>query len=582
LRLVTLASDHPLVAAVRACKAHFVWAASFSAFLNLLYLGPTLYMLQVYDRVVPSRGGMTLLFLTVVLAFALGTLSALDAVRSRLFVRASMRLDRQLAGAILDATLARPREGGDVMTRQAMRDFDTLRQTLTGGALLSLFDAPWIPIYLLVCFLLNPLLGIVVLVGGALLLLITWRNEKATKGRLQRATEAANYAYVSQEQSAGGADVVRALGMRRAMVARHLAERSTAARLQAEASFATGGYMAVTRFVRLFLQSLALGVGAWLAIEGKLSAGSIFAASFLVARALAPLEAMLGAWKTLGQARVSWRSLHTLLQRPFSTVSTILPQPEGSLEVERLVVMKPRGEGAILQGVAFRLSPGEVVAVIGPSGAGKSTLLRTIAGAGGAYSGAIRFDGAEMGDYDLERLAQRIGYLPQETGLFSGTVKENIARFATSLGEDMAVVDEKVIAAAKTCGVHDMILRLQDGYDTMLSLGGRGLSAGQAQGVALARALYGAPKLLLLDEPNAHLDSEGEIRLLETLRQQKAQGVSALIVAHRTGILAAVDRLMVMRDGRIELYGPRDEVLARLSASNVTAHPNPPNRAQAS
>ena len=570
------------MAAVRSCRAHFVWAAAFSAMLNLLYLAPTLYMLQVYDRVVPARGGMTLLFLTLVLAFSLGTLSALDAVRSRLFVRASMRLDRQLAGAILDATLARPREGGDVMTRQAMRDFDTLRQTLTGGALLSLFDAPWIPIYLLVCFLLNPLLGLVVLIGGALLLLITWRNEHATKGRLQRATEAANYAYVSQEQSAGGADVVRALGMRRAMVARHLMERSTAATLQAEASFATGGYMAITRFVRLFLQSLALGIGAWLAIEGKLSAGSIFAASFLVARALAPLEAMLGAWKTLGQARVSWRSLHTLLQRPASTAVTILPQPEGSLEVERLVVMKPRGEGAILQGLAFKMSPGEVVAVIGPSGAGKSTLLRTVAGAGGPYSGAIRFDGAEMGDYDLERLAQRIGYLPQETALFSGTVKDNIARFSPYLGEDAAAVDEKVIAAAKACGVHEMILRLQDGYDTMLGLGGRGLSAGQAQGVALARALYGAPKLLLLDEPNAHLDSEGEMRLLETIRQQKSQGVAALIVAHRTGILAAVDRLMVMRDGRIELYGPRDEVLARLSASNVTPHPNPPNRAQAS
>jgi len=553
-----------------------VWAAVFSALLNLLYLAPTLYMLQVYDRVVPARGGMTLLFLTVVLAFALATLSALDAVRSRLFTRASMRLDRQMAGVILDATLAQPRQGGEVITRQAMRDFDTLRATLTGGALMSLFDAPWIPIYLLVCFLLNPLLGLVVLVGGAFLLMVTWRNERATKGRLQRATEAANYAYVSQEQSASGADVVRALGMRRAFVSRHLAERSAAARLQAEASFATGGYMAVTRFVRLFLQSLALGVGAWLAIEGKLSAGSIFAASFLVARALAPLEAMLGAWKGIGQARVAWRSLDTLLQRPAATDLTVLPQPEGSLEVERLVVMKPRGEGAILQGLAFRLAPGEVVAVIGPSGAGKSTLLRTIAGAGGPYAGAIRFDGAEMKDYDLERLAQRLGYLPQETGLFSGTVKENIARFATHLGEDPATVDEKVISAAKVCGVHDMILHLQDGYDTMLGLGGKGLSAGQAQGVALARALYGEPRLLLLDEPNAHLDSDGEVKLLETLRQQKAQGVSALIVAHRTGILAAVDRLMVMRDGRIELYGPRDEVLARLTSANVTAHPTSP------
>jgi ATP-binding cassette subfamily C protein len=279
---------------------------------------------------------------------------------------------------------------------------------------------------------------------------------------------------------------------------------------------------------------------------------------------------------------VAWRSLDALLQRPATAEVTLLPPPEGALDVERLVVMKPRGEGPILQGLGFRLAPGEVVAVIGPSGAGKSTLLRTVAGAGGAYSGAIRFDGAEMKDYDPERLAQRIGYLPQDTGLFSGSVKENIARLAPYLGEDAAAVDEKAIQAAKACGVHDMILRLQDGYDTVLGLGGRGLSAGQAQGVALARALYGEPRLLLLDEPNAHLDSDGEVRLLEALRQQKAKGVSALIVAHRTGVLAAVDRLMVMRDGRIELFGPRDEVLARLSASNVTSHPNTGPRAQAS
>jgi PrtD family type I secretion system ABC transporter len=566
-------SAGPLIAAFRSCRSHFAWAAGFSALLNLLYLAPTLYMLQVYDRVVPSRGQLTLVFLTLVLAFALATLSLLDAVRSRLFVRASVRLDRQLAGTILDATLARPREGGDVLTRQAMREFDTLRQTLTGGALMSLFDAPWIPIYLLVCFLLNPLLGLVVFVGGGLLLLVTWRNERATKARLRMASDAANYAYVSQEQSAGAADVVRALGMRRAMVSRHLHEREQAARLQAEASFATGGYMAVTRFVRLFLQSLALGIGAWLAIEGKLSAGAIFAASFLVARALAPLEGMLGAWKGIGQARTAWISLERLLAQPVSTALTTLPAPQGAIEVDRLVVPKPGGQGMILQGLGFRMAPGEVVAVIGPSGAGKSTLLRTVAGAGGVYSGAIRFDGAEMKDYDPERLAQSIGYMPQDTCLFSGTVKENIARFTTALGLDAQAIDDQVIAAAKACGVHDMILRLQDSYDTMLGLGGKGLSAGQAQGVALARALYGQPKMLLLDEPNAHLDSDGEGRLVDTIREQKARGCSVMIVAHRTGVLAAVDRLMVMRDGRIEMYGPRDEVMARLSSPQVKTHP---------
>ncbi len=321
MRVITQTAS-PLAAALKACRPPLVWAAIFSALLNLLYLAPTLYMLQVYDRVVPSRGQMTLVFLTAVLALSLATLAALDAVRARLLVRASIRLDRLLAGTILEATLQRQKGQGDVLTRQAMREFDTIRQTLTGSAALSLFDAPWIPIYILVCFLLNPLLGLVVLVGGALLLTITWRNERATKSALERASVAANYAYVSQEQSAGSADVIRALGMRRAMVERHLTERETAARLQAESSFATGGYMAVTRFLRLFLQSLALGVGAYLAIEGKISAGTIFAASFLVARALAPMEQVLGAWKTFGQARNAWRNLNGFLQTTPSVAIT--------------------------------------------------------------------------------------------------------------------------------------------------------------------------------------------------------------------------------------------------------------------
>lgn len=573
MKLLTVSQDSALKAAFASCKPHFLWAAGFSALLNLLYLAPTLYMLQVYDRVVPSRGHLTLVFLTLVLAFALATLSLLDAVRSRLFVRASMRLDRQLAGVILDSTLARPLGSGDVLTRQAMREFDILRQTLTGGALMSLFDAPWIPIYLLVCFLLNPLLGLVVLVGGGLLMAVTWRNEQVTKAGLQRASEAANYAYVSQEQSAGAADTVRALGMRQAMVTRHLAERESAGRLQAEASFATGGYMAVTRFVRLFLQSFALGMGAWLAIDGKLSAGAIFAASFLVARALAPLEGMLGAWKGLGQARNAWVTLDRLLQQSPSVALTILPPPQGALEVDRLVVMKPRGDGAILQGLRFQIPPGEVVAIIGPSGAGKSTLLRTLAGAGGLYSGAIRFDGAEMKDFDLERLAKQIGYLPQETTLFSGTVKENIARFSNYVEDDPVRVDDRVIEAAMACGAHEMILRLEEGYDTRLGWGGKGLSAGQAQRVAMARALFGQPRLLMLDEPNAHLDSDGEAILVDTIRKQKARGATVLVVAHRTGVLSAVDRLLVMREGHIDMFGPRDEVLARLASPQVKTHP---------
>jgi ATP-binding cassette subfamily C protein len=544
-------------------------AAGFSALLNLLYLAPTLYMLQIYDRVVPTRGVLTLGFITLVLLLSVGTLSLLDAVRSRLMVRASMRLDRQLAGAILDATLARPVLGRDVLTKQAMREFDILRQTVTGPAMLAVFDAPWTPFYILVCFLLHPWLGLVVFVGALILGGIAWLNEQATRRRLQSANEAANIAYVSQEQSAAGAEVVRALGMRGAMVQRHLHERENSARLQAEASFAGGGYLAATRFVRLSLQSVALGVGAWLAIEQKITPGAIFAASFLVARALAPVEQLLGAWRSVTQARGAWRTLNETLDRGAPDIAlTHLPPPTGALEAERLTVLTAARDAAILQQITFRVAAGEIVGVIGPSGAGKSTLMRMLSGGGLPDAGAIRFDGAEMRDYEPERLARHIGYMPQDASLFAGTVKENIARFRNHLGEDPVAIDEMAIEAARFCGAHDMIVRLPDGYDTPLGWGGRGLSAGQAQRIAVARSLFGAPSLLLLDEPNAHLDMEGEAQLVSTLKALKARGATVMIVAHRTGVLGAIDKLMVLREGRLEMYGERDEVIGRLNAAS--------------
>jgi ATP-binding cassette subfamily C protein len=560
-----------LTAAVRSCRRHFTDAAIFSALLNLLYLAPTLYMLQIYDRVVPTRGQLTLGLLTLVLFFSVGALALLDLVRSRLMVRASMRLDRQLAGAILEATLARPAGQRAALTKQVMREFDLLRQGLTGPAMLALFDAPWTPIYIVVCFLLHPLLGVVVLAGAITLAGIAVANERATRVKLQLANEASNAAYLSQEFTAAAAEVVRALGMGKAMVARHLKERETSQRLSAEANFSGGGFLAATKFVRLALQSAALGVGAWLAIEQKISAGAIFASSFLVARALAPVEQVLGGWRSVAQARGAWRTLReTLARAPDPELLTILPAPTGALEVERLTVLAPERDRAILQQVSFRAERGEIIGIIGPSGAGKSTLMRMLAGAGAPDGGTIRFDGAEMGDFDPARLAAHIGYMPQESALFAGTVKENIARFATHLRpEDLTEIDDKVIAAARACGAHEMILRLSEGYDSMLGLAGRGLSAGQTQRIALARALYGDPVVLLLDEPNAHLDLEGEAQLIVTLNSLRARGATVLIVAHRTGVLAAVDKLMVLRDGRLELYGPRDDVVARL---NVASH----------
>lgn len=540
--------------------------------LNLLYLAPTLYMLQVYDRVVTTRGTSTLLFLTLIFLFAVATLSLLDLIRSRLLVRASTRLDRRLASAVLDAQLSPAGRGGQ--GRQAMREFDNLRQTLSGAGILALFDAPWTPIYILVCFVIHWSLGLLALFGGLGLILITALNERATGARLKRANEASNRAYVAQEYSIGGSDVIRALGMRGDVVRRRLDERLTAATAQTEASFAAGGYVALTRFVRLALQSLALGLGAWLAIDQKISAGAIFAASLLVARALSPIEQVLGAWKNVVQARGAWRTLGELFARTsVETVRTVMPVPAGDVEVEGLWTGAPGRETPILADVGFSAKAGEALGIIGPSGGGKSTLLRAVAGASSFDRGAIRFDGASQGDWDPERLGRHIGFVPQDVTLFAGTVKDNIARFRCGEAAEQAEIDAQVIEAAKLCGAHDMIVRLPRGYDTMLGLGGSGLSAGQSQRVALARALFGSPKIVILDEPNAHLDADGELALMRALQALKERGAVVLVAAHRPGVLQVVDRLMILKDGRVERIGPRDEILRLMQPQRPSVVP---------
>ncbi|MFL6748735.1 MAG: type I secretion system permease/ATPase [Sphingomicrobium sp.] len=560
---------------MRACRRHFFAVAAFSALLNMLFLVPMLYMLQIYDRVIPSRGHLTLIFLTLVLLFGLVTLALLDFVRSRLLVRASIRLDRQLSGVLLDTSLARRDRTFDAVARQSMREFDTLRQALTGPAILALCDAPWSPIYILVCFLIHPLIGLLALVGAVLLILITLRNHGATSGHLQTANEAAARAYASQEQVLAGAENVRALGMRRAMVKRHLTERHTMMTLQSDASFTGSRYVTMSKFLRLALQSLALGLGAWLVLGNHISGGAVFAASFLTGRALQPVEQLLGTWRTVAQARGAYEKLNDLLgTREAETALTQLPAPAGRLDVELLSVVNAAGDGAILANISFQMLPGEVVAVVGPSGAGKSTLLRMLAGAGRPDRGIIRIDHANMMDWDPERLASYIGFLPQDVCLFAGTVKENIARFQDGAAD--ADVDGKAIAAAKACFAHELILQLPNGYDSVLGWGGRGLSAGQAQRVGLARALYDEPPIILLDEPNAHLDSAGEGQLVETLMALKQRNAAVLIVAHRMGVLAAVDKILVLRDGKIEAFGTRDEIIARLSGGQATPIEAPP------
>ncbi|MEJ2814747.1 type I secretion system permease/ATPase [Caulobacter sp. CCG-8] len=559
----------PLVAALRACRPHLVAAAVFSALINILLLAPTIYMMQVYDRVVPTEGRLTLLYLTLVVAFALATQTALESVRARLLTLAGLRLDRLLAGGILQKLMSAMAPGSSA---QGMREFDLVRQAMSGPVATAIMDIPWTPIYVLVAFMIHPALGAMTVAGGALLVVLAVLNERATRTRAREAFMAQAQAYASQEAAAANGEVVRALGMRGALRERQLADRRTGLDLSAKAQFTGGGYSAATKFTRMFLQSAALGLGAWLAVDKQISAGAIIAASVLMSRALQPIEQLVGSWGLVGQARGALNNLIKLFPptQGLEVSGTQLPAPTGALSLEQVAVRAP-GEGPVLlRGVALKLTPGEILGVIGPSGAGKTTLARVAAGAITPDAGTVRLDGANLADWDGDKLGRYIGYVPQDSALLAGSIKDNISRFAIwaaqGKGEgDPAIVDANVVAAAQAAGVHELILRLPKGYDTHLGAGGRGLSAGQAQRVALARALYGDPPLLILDEPNSALDADGELALNNAILAAKARGATILIVAHRTGILNIADRLLVLRDGQMELLGPRADVVAKMA-----------------
>jgi ATP-binding cassette subfamily C protein len=557
----------PLRRALGACRAHFAAAAAFSALVNILYLAPTLYMLLVYDRVMPTNGVETLVLVSLVGLTAVATLAFLEWMRSRLLVRSSARLERELAGPVM-AEVLRQADLSRTDRSQAMRQFDTFRQAVTGQAILTAFDAPWTPIYVLAAFLLHPLMGLMCLGSGGLMLGLAWLNEKATHPPLAAANAAAAIAYGKQDHASAWAAEIRSLGMGRALVAKQMQERQELVRLQTVASFAAARYGGLIRFARLVLQSAALGVGAWLAIERQISAGSVIAASLLLTRALAPVEQIVGSWKTIIQARGAFEALNRLFAGAKPEDAHIrLPEPRGEIAIEGVSVQTPTLDRIALADVSLEIEAGRFVGVIGPSGAGKSTLLRLLAGAAQPKSGVVRIDGAAMTDWEPERLARHIGFLPQEFLLFSGSIKDNISRFRAHLGEEaIEAIDAETIRAAQAAGAHEMILRLPQGYATQVGLGGAGLSAGQTQRVALARALFGRPQIVILDEPNAHLDADGEQQLVETLTELKKQGVTIIVAAHRGAVLSVADKLALVQAGQIALYGQLNEVLTAMRA----------------
>lgn len=562
-------ASNTLKAALDACRRHIAFVILFSACLNLLYLAPSIYMLQVYDRVLASGGLLTLVYLSLVLVASLGVLAFLDGTRMRLLLTMSRRLDRLLAPHVLAASLQRE---GRAAAGQAhiLREFDSLRSALSGPPAVAAVDAPWAPIYIAVCFLIHPWIGALALLGGAVLVTIAIINHRVMQSAMKTNEEAAGAIYGLQMSDINQGDTARALGMQSRLVERQLKARLSLNESINNAGSANAFYSSTTKFARLVLQSAALGLGAFLALRQDISAGGIIACSILCSRAFAPLELIVGAWRQFEQGRQAYGIItRVLLTQETQRDFTSLPNPRGVLSVESVTVRAPGGDRFLLVNATFRGEPGDIIGVIGPSGAGKTTLIRAISGATPPDGGAVRLDGAKMTDWDSDRLGRHVGYLPQEVALFAGTIGQNISRFDSASGED---VDHAIIKAAKSAGAHEMILSLPRGYDTEIGPSGRGLSAGQAQRVGLARALYGEPVLLALDEPNAHLDNDGEAALLAALKEASARGVCSIVVAHRTGFISQVNKLMVVTDGRIDAFGPRDAILARL---NPGAGPRP-------
>lgn len=554
-----------LRAALAAHRSALWSVGAFSAVINLLMLAPAVYMLQVYDRVLSSGNGLTLLMLTLLVVGLYTLMAALEWLRGLLVIRLGDGLDQTLGGRVYEAGFEHRLAGGLLPPGQALGDLNQVRQFLTGSAIFAFFDAPWAPLYLLVLFLFHPWLGGLALVGGALLLALAFVNERWSRAPLKQAGERAIQAGKVAQDQARNAEVVHALGMLPAVRRRWRAVQDAAVDGQHLASERSALITALTRGLRIALQSLMLGTGAWLALDGRLTPGMMVAGSILVGRMLAPVEQLVGAWRQWTNTRQAHQRLRALLAaHPPRQPGVALPAPTGQLRVEGLAVVPPGATRPTLINLNFELEAGRILGVVGASGSGKSSLARALVGGWTPRAGKVRLDGADLAQWDRAALGPYLGYLPQDVELFAGTVAENIARFGP-------VDSEKVVDAARQADVHELILRLPNGYDTSLSEGGEGLSGGQKQRVALARALYGDPVLLVLDEPNANLDESGEAALAATLRRLRDAGRTVVLITHRAGVLAVTDRILALKDGAMLRFDASDKVLGNLGGRRPEA-----------
>jgi PrtD family type I secretion system ABC transporter len=544
---------------LKASRAALISTFIFSGVVNILMLTGSIYMLQVYDRVLTSSSVPTLVALSAIVAVIYIFYGFLEYVRSRILVRIGRRFEETLRARVFNvvAELAMRKQGN--AGSQPINDLQTMRQFLGGQGPLAFLDMPWVPVYLFVVFMLHWVIGVASLFAAGAILIIALLSEFRTRKPVQEANQAATKAALLTEEARRNAEAMHALGMRDTMRERWISVQQQAMDQQTLANDAGGSLSAASRVVRLMVQSGILGLGAYLAIYGEISPGGIIAGSIIMSRALAPIELAVQNWQQFLSFRKARERLTRMLEQvPAEVIPMALPKPSGLLEVENLTVLAPGSDKPLLQGVTFSVQPGTGLGVIGPTGAGKSTLARALMGLMPTVRGSVRLDGATHDQRSNDEFGKLVGYLPQEVQLFDGTVAENISRFSPNMDP------EQVVNAAKMANVHELVMRLPNGYDTQLGENGSRLSVGQRQRVALARSLYGDPVLLIMDEPNSNLDAEGESALVNAIRQSLQRGASVVVIAHRPSALAAIKDIMVLSEGRVATLGPRDEVLKKV------------------
>ena len=550
---------------LRSFKSTFVTVGVFSAIINLLMLAPSLYMLQVYDRVLGSRNEITLLMLTLLIVGAYLFMGGLELIRSFVLVRVGAQFDMTLNKRVYTAAFEQNLKQAGFNAGQSLADLTSLRQFLTGNALFAFFDAPWFPIYLIVIFVFEPVLGLFALAGTVVLIILAVVNERVTKEPLAEANSMSIQANSLATNNLRNAEVIESMGMLPNLMGRWFKLHGKFLGLQASASQKAGIIGGLTKFVQMSMQSLVLGLGALLVLDNKITPGMMIAASILLGRTLQPVQQVIAVWKSVSGARSSYERLDALLEvNPAREAGMSLPKPQGELSLDSVTAAPPGVKTPIVKGVTFAIAPGDVLGVLGPSGSGKSTLARLLVGVWPSMMGKVRLDGADIYQWNKAELGPHVGYLPQDVELFGGSISENIARF----GEIDA---EKVVQAAKRAGVHDMILQFPQGYDTKLGDGGAGLSGGQKQRIGLARAMYGDPALIVLDEPNSNLDDIGEQALLAAVLDLRQRGKTIVMITHRPSAVQVTTKLLLMRDGAVHMFGPTNQVLAALQEATKKA-----------